>query len=135
MEDLFTFDRRPPNTYSGSIIKLLQICETFSVAFDLISVELPAIGLSDLSTDHNYFYEIAVAISDNNVPTNLAMKISGKMSHTRWFTTSNRILRLYVSSKKEVSIQRSLDTNYHRPGYSAKRLFLRIWKIVCHPFF
>lgn len=40
---------------------------------------------------------MVTAISENNVSVALACRKPGKMSHARWLTTANRILRLYVS--------------------------------------
>ena len=39
------------------------------------------------------------ATSSGVCPNDLAIRNSGKMAHSRWLTTYNRIIRLYVSSE------------------------------------
>lgn len=89
-----------PNTFSGKIGKLLEKCENEPVVkFQPNLSELPELTAQDLSSDQSYLYRIASAISTGYVPDDLANKSPGKMSHARWFTRANRILRLYVSTK------------------------------------
>lgn len=68
------------------------------VSFKSINTELPEVTQNDLSTDQKYLFQMCCAIRDGNCPTNLATKDPGKMSHARWLTTANRVLRLYVST-------------------------------------
>lgn len=90
-----------PKAFSGAIGKQLQICETLPViSFEPISSELPLMDFADLSTDQKYLYEITAAISSNNLSADLANRNPRKITHSRWLTTANRILRLYVSSVK-----------------------------------
>ncbi|KAJ8930507.1 hypothetical protein NQ314_016691 [Rhamnusium bicolor] len=53
----------------------------------------------DLSTDQRYLLEIVQSIESGSVSASLASRNPGKLSHARWFTTANRILRLYVASE------------------------------------
>lgn len=63
---------------------------------------------ADLSTDQKYLYEITVAISSNNLSADLANRNPEKITHSRWLTIANRILRLYVSSVKPSKNLRTL---------------------------
>lgn len=85
-----------PSGFSGAIGKMLQSCEQFPVVqFERIeTVVLPEVDLIILSTDQKYLYEISVAISKGNLSESLASSQPGKMAHSRWLTTANRILRL-----------------------------------------
>lgn len=54
--------------------------------------------IKDLSNDVKYMYRMAKAISAGVVPVDLANVKPGPMSHARWLTRANRIMRLYVST-------------------------------------
>ena len=51
----------------------------------------------NLSTDQKYLYDIVRAVETGHVSEKLANLRPGKMVHSRWLTTANRIIRLYVS--------------------------------------
>lgn len=88
-----------PTGFSGHIGKLLESCEKLPVVkFEKIEVKLPTIDLYDLSTDQNYLYELCNGISEGTIPSSLSQREPGRMSHARWLTTANRILRLYVAT-------------------------------------
>ena len=53
----------------------------------------------ELSCDQKYLYEIIRAVETGHVFERLANLYPGKMAHSRWLTTANRIMRLYVSVK------------------------------------
>lgn len=57
-------------------------------------------NLTDLSTDQQYLLDMCHAISTGNVQDNLASRAPGNLSHARWLTTANRILRLYITEVK-----------------------------------
>ena len=87
-----------PKTFSGRIGKDLENCEKMPVIrFQTISTELPEFSVQGISTDQTYLYRIVSAVSTGILPKDLANKSPGKMSHARWLTRANRILRLYVS--------------------------------------
>jgi hypothetical protein len=90
-----------PSDFSGPIGKQLKECEKLPVvSFEKIETEIPSVdNKSDLSTDQKYLYEILTAVSEGVCSADLANKYPGHMSHSRWLTTANRILRLYVSTK------------------------------------
>ena len=88
-----------PCGYSGEIGKKLETCEILPVIkFQRIEAVLQELDLKFLSTDQRYLYEISLAISEGNVSENLASRHPGNMAHSRWLTTANRILRLYVGT-------------------------------------
>ncbi|GBM01251.1 hypothetical protein AVEN_210044-1, partial [Araneus ventricosus] len=45
-----------------------------------------------------YLLEISQAVRLDNCSDELARRSPGTLSHSRWLTTANRVLRLYVSS-------------------------------------
>ena len=70
--------------------------------FTLINVGKPPIELdeeiiADLSSDQKYGYRMVVAIRAGKVPVELANMDIGPVNHSRWLTTANRFMRLYVS--------------------------------------
>ena len=75
------------------------MCGTSSVVeFEPIPSELPDVNRSELSSDQKYLFDITKAVSTGNCSVDLANKSPGKLNHSRWVTTANRILRLYVST-------------------------------------
>ncbi|CAH0562737.1 unnamed protein product [Brassicogethes aeneus] len=88
-----------PSGFSGEIGKKLQSCELLPVTdFQRIPTELPEIDLKLLSTDQKYLYNISLSISSGDISEGLANTQPGKMAHSRWLTTANRVLRLYVAT-------------------------------------
>lgn len=102
-----------PETYSGDIGKALENCEKQTVIdFQRIEGNLPdkLRVLKDLSTDQKYLLEICVAVSSGICTPDLAARNPGKLSHSRWLTTANRILRLYISNKNPSENLKTLAT-------------------------
>lgn len=88
-----------PTGFSGQIGKQLPTCEALPlVEFALIQCEMPSTLPDDLSTDQKYLYDMCNAISVGVCPVDLSLRNPGLMNHSRWLTTGNRILRLYVST-------------------------------------
>lgn len=88
-----------PRALSGPIGKALQQCEKLPVVkFNRINSTLPDIPSRDLSTDQKYMYDICQAIITGTCSENLSKRDPGKLNHSRWLTTANRVLRLYVAS-------------------------------------
>ena len=89
-----------PREYTGEIGKQLEYCETFPVQkFAAIKKEMPQVSEEtkrNLSTDQKYLYDIVKAVETGHVSEKLADLRPGKMAHSRWLTTANRIMRLYV---------------------------------------
>ncbi|CAH0552762.1 unnamed protein product [Brassicogethes aeneus] len=92
-----------PNTYSGPIGKGLEKCEQFPVvAFQAIATDFSEFGnidIDDLSSDQKYLLQICKAVISGFCSEDLAHKHPGKLSHSRWVTAANIILRLYVGTK------------------------------------
>ena len=90
-----------PKGFSGNIGKTLDSCENLPVVeFEKIETILPLVDLQTINTDAKYLYEMCQAVSTGIVTEDLALKAPGKMSHSRWLTTANRVLRLYVATKE-----------------------------------
>ncbi|KAL4084226.1 hypothetical protein QTP88_028052 [Uroleucon formosanum] len=90
-----------PNGFSDSIGKQLEICHKLPVVeFVRIESNLPYLKNEvDLSTDQKYLFEMCLSISNGNCSIDLSRRNPGKQTHSRWLTTANRILRLYISIK------------------------------------
>ena len=54
---------------------------------------------SVLSTDQMYLYEIFCLVSNGIMPESLAKRHPRNVSHARWLTTANRLIRLYVATE------------------------------------
>lgn len=90
-----------PHTYSGDIGKLLKNSVGLPVKkFASIASELPVIDSLILSTDQKYLYDICTAIKSGMCKSGLAERNPGNMSHSRWLTTANHILRVYIGTLK-----------------------------------
>lgn len=88
-----------PRTFKGVIGKALENCEEKAVAkFQSIPSDIPLIDIKDLSSDQLYLYRIVSAVTTGECPADLSYKSPGKMSHARWLTRANRVLRLYIST-------------------------------------
>ena len=63
-------------------------------------IEVPPIIIvkKDLSTDQKYLLEIYGAASIGRVSEGFGKRSPRTLNHSRWLTTANRILRLYVST-------------------------------------
>lgn len=89
-----------PRGFVGEMGKKLEGCEKLSVVeFEKIPSDLPTVDRNVLSTDQKYLYDIHHAVSSGDCSKDLALRNPGKLAHSRWLTTANRILRLYVSTK------------------------------------
>lgn len=90
-----------PKSFSGPIGKTLTNCEYLPVKnFSAIACALPDITKTrdDLSTDQLYLLEMCQAINKGQCGEKLAKRKPGKICHSRWLTTANSILRLYVAT-------------------------------------
>lgn len=70
--------------------------------FETIALENmpPVAEQHKYSTDSQYLYDMAHAISNGVVSVDLANIKPGKIVHSRWLTKAARLLRLYVTVKK-----------------------------------
>lgn len=86
-----------PNAFTGPIGKALQTCEANAITYFEPIGEVIQCNARDLSTDQAYLLQICSAVSSGVCSPELSAKDPGKMSHSRWVTAANRILRLYVT--------------------------------------
>ena len=61
------------------------------------SADMPPDIAQDLSNDQHYGYHMLRAVRAGVVPARLARLQIGPVCHSRWLTTANRLLRLWVS--------------------------------------
>ena len=89
-----------PKGYSGVIGKAIQTCEELPVVkYNPITfANRPCLDGVDLSTDQQYLYDICLAVSSGECGADLAERRPGPVVHSRWLTTANRLLRLYIST-------------------------------------
>jgi len=107
-----------PTAFSGAIGKAMATCEQLPVVqFDKIEVEFPQITSTDLSTDQQYLLQMFQAVSSGNCSIDLSMRNPGKMAHSRWLTTANRLLRLYIGTKNP-STNLQILTNFVMKVYA-----------------
>ena len=113
-----------PRGYTGEIGKQLEECEKYSVCdFDAIETSMPRLSdeaKDELSCDQKYLYEIIRAVETGHVSERLANLYPGKMAHSRWLTTANRIMRLYVSVKNPFDTLKNIAhfvSTVYAPGW------------------
>ncbi|PGH37161.1 MAG: hypothetical protein CRN43_22805 [Candidatus Nephrothrix sp. EaCA] len=102
-----------PRGFSGSIGKRLVTCSEHPVSsFEPVQLteQLSNVDPKELSTDQRYLMEICNNIRIGECEVDLAMRNPGCLNHSRWLTTANRILRLYVSDKKPSENLKTLVT-------------------------
>ena len=68
--------------------------------FDPIEVVLPIVILEELSTDLQYLWEMCEAVSKGKCSPALSKRNPGALNHSRWITTANRVLRLFVECEE-----------------------------------
>lgn len=104
-------DTTGPSAFAGVIGKSLMHCEKLPIGlFQPINTnDLPA-KIPDLSSDQAYLLEICHAVSTGIYKPDLVYRSPGKMAHSRWVTTANRILRLYISIEKPSKNLKTLAT-------------------------
>lgn len=119
-----------PNAFSGPIGKILESCEKLPVAkYDAVECsELISIDTSDLRYDQKYLLSMWESVRKGECSEDLASKSPGKLSHARWLTRANRILRTYIA--------------FENPSYELRvlvifvmRVYVPMWfNIKCHPY-
>lgn len=91
-----------PRTHTGKIGKAIEFetCDNLGVVeFSRIHVSRYCTDIKslNLSTDQELLYYMCKAVSLGNVDEDLARRLPGKVSKSRWLTTAIRILRIYIS--------------------------------------
>ena len=100
-----------PRAFSGPIGKALATCQLMPVtAFEKIDCDMPTVDLKSLSTDQKYMWEIANAVSCGECSPALTQRQPGTLNHSRWLTTANRVLRLYVATSEPSEQLKTLST-------------------------
>ena len=69
--------------------------EPINIGPDLIV--LPADIVKDLSTDQNLLYLLCKAVRTGYLPPDVAQRKPGAIVHSRWLTTAETFLKLYMS--------------------------------------
>jgi hypothetical protein len=110
------------------------------VQFQPISAELLELSTQEMSSDQKYLYRIVSAVITGIFPEDLGNKSLGKMSHARWLTRANRILRLYVSTESPSENLTTLATyivNVYAPTWfsikthpTCKDGARHLWKLI-----
>lgn len=91
-------DTTGPKSFSGPIGTQLSKCEKLPVVnFECVECEIPDIDRKVLSKDQQYLLDISSAIKSGSCPEDLSVREPGPLSHSRWLTLANRVLRLYIS--------------------------------------
>ena len=92
------------HTFSGPIGKVLSNVVNLDIKSKFTAlkvgpalIELKQEVIEDLSTDQKYGYRMVNAIRTGFVPADLAKMDIGPVCHSRWLTTANRLMRMYVS--------------------------------------
>ncbi len=86
---------------SNSFGSALNDCEHLPICqFAAVPGELPKLRCSNLSTDQRYCTSMrSVKVSQNGTCSpELARRNPGRIAHSRWLMTGNRILRINVST-------------------------------------
>src|SRR6218665_1818757 len=115
-----------PHGFPESIGKRLVMCSEQPVSsFEPVQLteQLSNVDPKELSTDQRYLMEICNSIRIGECGVDLAMRNPGCLNHSRWLTTANRILLLYVSDKKPSENLKTLGDVHHSRICS---------NVVCH---
>lgn len=87
-----------PKSFSGPIGQQLTGCEKLPVVqYESVDCFIPDVDRKTLSKDQQYLLDISKAIKSGHCPEDLSIRDPGPLSHSRWLTAANRVLRLYTS--------------------------------------
>ena len=88
-----------PPTFTRTRGKNLEKCENIYVHqnFQRIEAEIMEVECDDLSTDQKHLLEMHCAISKGIVDHPVFHRDLSALGYSRWLTTANRILHLYVT--------------------------------------
>ena len=113
-----------PKLFSGPIGSLLQTYEELPVV-PFIAIKFdkcPPVCGADLSMDQKYLYNMCKAVESGQCLDDLALQKSGPVVHSKWLTTTNRLLQLYVAtanpSKNLVELVTYVMTVYAAVSYT-----------------
>jgi len=90
---------RGPNSFSGPIGLQLANAEKMPMeVFDPIVADEIEFDSKDLSNDQTYLLKITNSVSSGVVDQYVLNNNPGRLNHSRWLTTANRILRVYIAT-------------------------------------
>ncbi|GBM01604.1 hypothetical protein AVEN_60021-1 [Araneus ventricosus] len=85
-------------SFSDPIGTQLSKCEKLPVVnFKSVECEISEIKRKILRKDQQYLLDISYAIKSGSSPEDLSVLEHDPLSHSRWLTTTNRVIRLYLS--------------------------------------
>ncbi|XP_017476032.1 PREDICTED: uncharacterized protein LOC108366213 isoform X2 [Rhagoletis zephyria] len=122
-----------PRSTTGTLSKQIETCESLPPVtnFEPITFEsMPDSGAVEFTTDSNYLFRMAVAISSGMVSTDLANIKPGPIAHSRWLTKASRLLRLYVTTAKP-SKNLTILSNYIMKVYTPMYFHIKFYNSVC----
>ncbi|GBL75881.1 hypothetical protein AVEN_234226-1 [Araneus ventricosus] len=86
----------------------LSKCEKLPVLnFKSVECEIPEIERNVLIKYQQYRLDISYDIKLGRSPKDLSVRVPCPLSHSRWLTTVNRVLRLYLSIENQQMNTRS----------------------------
>ncbi|GBM10212.1 hypothetical protein AVEN_177481-1 [Araneus ventricosus] len=87
-----------PKSFSGPIGTQVSKCEKLPVVNSKSNeCEISEIEREILSKHQQYLLDISYAVKSGSSPEDSSVREPGSLSHSRWFTMANRVLRLYLS--------------------------------------
>lgn len=81
-----------------------------------------------MSTDQKYLFEMCHAVASGVCGEDIANRQPGNMVHSRWLTTANRILRLYVGTNEpsyQLQVLVDYDMKVYAPSSNTTKCILR----------
>ena len=106
-----------PKTHTGELAQAIQFknCDHLEIAnFVPIKVKRYCEGTEldslKLSTDQDLLFRLCKAVATGKIDSDLARRVPGPVSNSRWLTTAIRILRIYVSEKNPSGELKTLST-------------------------
>ena len=89
-----------PKGFVGPLGKQLSKAETLPIVdFQPIPSEDLCVKPAELSTDQQYLFRMYQAVTTGRIDESLSVTDPGNINHSRWLTSANRFLRLYVGTQ------------------------------------
>ncbi|GBN07603.1 hypothetical protein AVEN_261002-1 [Araneus ventricosus] len=126
-----------PKSFRGPIGTLLSKCEKLPVGnFESNECEIPEIEGKIFSKDQQYLLDISYALKSGSSPKDLSVPEPGPLSHSRWLTTANRVLRLYLSIENptyepKILVSFILKTYICPYGFILRKVSTSKWTGTC----
>lgn len=100
-----------PQDFKGPIGQRIKASLIDLDVINFETIEFPCteiINSDDLNSDQRFLHEICCAISKGVLSEQLKKRKIGPICHSRWTTTANRILRVYVSDEEPSDILKTI---------------------------